>query len=372
MRAETIGARPSATRVVRVAKNDSAPTPTPMTLGARVVVVADVVRETDDAVSLVLRDPSGAPFVFSPGQFLTLIVEVAGERLRRSYSISSSADVTDTATVTVKRVAGGKVSGHLVERAQAGMHIEVLGPAGAFTPSSHALVLFAGGSGITPMMSIARTTLARDPEARIALIYGSRSARDIIFKEALDALVREHAPRLVVRHVLGEALDRTVAARELDALGGEHAGRPETEYFMCGPEPMMQEVRLALGARGVPDAAVREEKFTPARPLRVAPANDAPRAENTVQLRVRREGTDPAIEVRIPTNVPILQAALAAGVELPYSCTEGGCGACRVHVDDPSTIDMDVANCLSSKEIREGYILTCVSRARGNVELQVE
>jgi len=362
----------------------------PASIGARAVVVDRVVRETDDAVSLTLRDRSGAPFVFSPGQFVTLILDVGGERVRRSYSISSSADEARTVTVTVKRVAGGKVSGHLVERAQAGMRLEVVGPAGAFSPSpasapgsSRRLVLIAGGSGITPMMSIARTLLAREPGARIDLIYGSRSERDVIFRDALDELAREHAPRLSVRHVLGEALDRAAAARELDLLDlldpRDLRARADPEYFVCGPEPMMREVRAALAARGVAVAAVREEKFTAAQPLRAAPGDGGPRRSpcandgKTVQLRVRREaGAPPAAEIEIATDVTILEAALAAGVELPYSCTEGGCGACRVRAADPAAIDMSVANCLSSTEIKQGYVLTCVSRARGDVDLHVE
>jgi len=367
---------------VAAARENSAPAAPPVrTVGARAVVIEDVVRETDDAVSLVLRDRSGAPFAFAPGQFLTVIVEIAGERVRRSYSISSSADVTDTATITVKRVAGGKVSGHIVEHAHAGMCLEVLGPAGAFTPSPapsspRRLVLIAGGSGITPMMSIARTVLAREPDARIDLLYGSRSERDIILKDALDALASQHDPRLVVRHVLGVALDRAGAARELDALdAAAPTGIGEAEYFVCGPEPMMREVRAALAERGVPDAAVREEKFTPAPSLVVTPANDAPRASagsKTVQLRLTfRDNTTPATEIAIATDVPILQAALAAGVELPYSCTEGVCGTCTVRAADPSAIDMDPGNCLTPTEIKQGCVLTCISRARRDVELVV-
>ena len=342
----------------------------------RSVVVEAVQRETPNAVSLVLSDPTGAPFEFSPGQYLTVAVELAGEIVRRSYSISSSAEDTRTATITVKRIAGGKLSGHLVEHARAGMRFDVVGPAGSFTLSDSTgprrLVLIAGGSGITPLMSIARTTLTREPEASIRLLYANRNEQDIIFG---DALAREQSSRMVVRHVLGEVLDREAVARELDALTNGFAfGGSDAEYFVCGPEAMMHQVRTALLERGVPPAAVREERFTLAQPPHVAPpaasSGSAARAAGAVQLRVLRStDTAPIAEIRIPTDMTILQAALGAGVELPHSCTEGVCGACRVRAVDPGAVEMPMLNCLSSREIKDGYVLTCVSRARRDLQL---
>lgn len=353
------------------------------TIGARSMVIEQVVHETKDAVSLVLRDVDGSPFLFSPGQFLTILVEVAGERLRRSYSISSSADVTETATITIKRVPGGKVSAYLVERAHPGMRLEAFGPAGTFTPQPSAaprrLVLIAGGGGITPMMSIVRTILAREAEARIELLYANRSEPDVIFKAALSSTqcLGASTSRLMVRHVLGAELDHGSVSLELDALACSGAsGTADAQYFVCGPELMMREVRKALAQRGVPETAVHEERFTSAPTLHVGDAGAAhPTAteQKTVQLRVlSADQTGAAAVVQIARNATILRAALDAGLELPYSCTEGECGTCRVRAVNPKAVEMDSLNCLSSSDVKAGYILTCVARALGDLDLVLE
>jgi ferredoxin-NADP reductase len=172
----------------------------------RRVRVAHVVRETPDAVTLVLEDPTGAHLPFAPGQFFTLHVRIGGETLKRAYSASSDALTPGSVSVTVKRVLGGRVSRHIVDNVREGDELEVLGPSGSFSPvpsaSPRLLVLVGGGSGITPLASIVRTLLGSEPGTRIALIYGNRALGDVIFKRALDALASEHAPRLVVRHVL--------------------------------------------------------------------------------------------------------------------------------------------------------------------------
>lgn len=370
-RAELIGARARGI--------ERRPRPAALGVEARQVVVEEVVRETADAASLVLRARDGAPFSFSPGQFMTVLVELDGERVRRSYSISSSADASQTVTLTVKRVVGGRVSGHLVARARVGMTLEVMGPSGAFTPAPvfmppRRLVLLAGGSGITPMMSIVRTLLAREPTTQIGLLYANRSADAVIFDAALQQLAREHAPRLWVKHLWGEVFDAEAAERALGeglaSAGFDGAG---VEYFLCGPEPMMRATRAVLMRRGVPDGSVREERFTLAARTIAPKSHAAPSPSRaTVQLRVRREAGAPEASVQIACDVSILRAALAAGVELPHSCTEGVCGACRVRALQPEMVEMDSVNCLSAKEIRAGYVLTCVSRARGDLVLVVE
>jgi len=353
-------------------------------LAPRTVHVAQVVRETKDAVSLVLEDPTGAPFHFIPGQFFTLLVPIGEEVLRRAYSVSS--DVRDTArvSVTVKRVADGVVSNHVNDRVREGDRLQVLGPSGSFTAKTGEtggghLVLLAGGSGITPMMAIAKSTLAADVKAKVTLVYGNRGESDVIFKDALAALVREHAPRFVVRHVLSDPpagwsggvgiLDEGVAARELDACG--HDG--DALFYLCGPEPMMRAARAALRTRGVAEERILEERFNMPH-LRAKPqaALDAGPQVLTILCRPRpgEAGDAPSRangagvrEVYVAPDQTMLEAGLSSGVKMDYSCAMGGCAACKVKLCD-GVVEMEEPNCLTAKEREQGYVLACVSRLR--------
>ncbi len=325
---------------------------------ARPMVVRELRRETADATTLVLADPTGAVVTWVPGQFLTLMVTIDGQVLRRAYSINSDVELA----VTSKRIPGGRVSTHLNEHIRVGDTIPVLGPSGEFKvpPDARELVLIAGGSGITPIMAIARA--ARKSGLRAALIYGNRTAADIIFRTELDRLgvpvrhvleVAENVPRTVSdtagRPTLGR-LDRATLAGELDAI----APGAEAHYFVCGPAPVMAAAREELQARGVPAARVHEERF--------ATAERKVRARTTQRLTVRR---GPLVsDVVVAPDATLLDAALAAGVTMPYSCAMGGCGACAVDLV-AGDVDLDEPNCLSPDERARGRILACVARPCG-------
>jgi ferredoxin-NADP reductase len=357
---------------VQAHKDDSAERLSAL-LAPRTVRVARVVRETKDAVSLVLEDPMGAPFAFIPGQFFTLIVPVGGEVLRRAYSVSS--DVRDTAqvSVTVKRVAGGVVSNHVNDHVREGDLLQVLGPSGSFTAEASGkasgerhLVLLAGGSGITPMMAIARSTLAADPKARVTLVYGNRAEEDVIFYGALADLAKEHGSRFAVRHVLSHppagwsagvgVLEESVVARELDACNhGEHAS-----FFLCGPEPMMRAARAALLARGVAEERILEERFNMPH-LRARPAAAIDASPQVLTIRANGAGVR---EVYVAPDQTMLEAGLSSGVKMDYSCAMGGCAACKVKLCE-GDVEMEEPNCLTAKERGQGYVLACISRVRG-------
>jgi ring-1,2-phenylacetyl-CoA epoxidase subunit PaaE len=346
----------------------------PASHAARPVRVAHVVRETPDAVTLVLEDPTGAHIRFAPGQFFTLCVRIDGEVHKRAYSASSDALTAGSVSVTVKRVPGGRVSRHLVDNIREGDALEVLGPSGSFTPmpasAPRLLVLLGGGSGITPLASIARTLLASEPATRIALVYGNRAPGDVIFKDALDALVAEHAPRFVVRHVLEQPpagwtggtgrLDAAALARELDALAEPDA--PANEYLLCGPAPMMQAARACLEGRGVAASRIREERFVSAH----ASASSIESAPQPV--KVRMQGRER--EFVVAAGRTVLEAALDAGVDMPFSCSVGGCGTCLVRLAE-GRVDMDEPNCLTSGERAGGYVLACVSRPSSPCSFEV-
>jgi ring-1,2-phenylacetyl-CoA epoxidase subunit PaaE len=346
--------------------------PSPSSLVLRRLRVASVVSETADAVSLVFEDPGGMPIRFAPGQFFTLHVRIDGEVHKRAYSASSSALDPMRVAVTIKRVHDGRVSRHLVANVREGDLIDVHGPSGVFVPASsnapRRLVLVGGGSGITPLSSITRTLLASEPETRIVLIYGNRAFEDIIFRTTLDELGAQHAGRLTVRHVLqtpppewtggSGLLDAAALGRELDALGAEATSG--AEYFLCGPAPMMAEARACLESRGVPAAQIREERFVSAH----AAAGTGEEQPVTVHM----SGQD--YEFVVPSGKTVLETALDAGIDMPFSCTVGGCGACRVLLTK-GTVVMDEPNCLSPQERADGYVLACSSRPTSRCTFEV-
>jgi ferredoxin-NADP reductase len=343
----------------------------------RVLEVRSLSHETRDALAITLADPSGRAIEFVPGQFLTLHVTIDGRSLRRAYSISSTPEGA-TATIVVKRIERGLVSTHLHRTLREGDRVEVTGPSGSFVaPTSRAprhIVLFAGGSGITPVMSILRSTLASEPGARVTLVYGNRGDDDIIFRDRLHALERAN-DRLRIVHVLetpsarahcvglpdASMITSLLAELQLDArLPGEDAPL----YFVCGPAPMMASVRRALEDAGIDAARIREERFlSPADPI---DRRDVPSAPQSITIRKR--GLLRTFEQR--PGETILEAATRNDVELPSSCTMGGCGACRCRATSGEVI-VESPSCLSDAERAEGYVLTCVGRASGPVTLEV-
>ncbi|EYF00635.1 Flavodoxin reductases (ferredoxin-NADPH reductases) family 1 [Chondromyces apiculatus DSM 436] len=368
-------------------------------LSPRTVRVVRVVRETDDAVTLHLVDAEGAAFTFLPGQFLTLLVELDGETLRRAYSICSGVeDGGGGVAVTVKRVPGGRVSTHLLTQARDGDTLRVLGPSGSFTVALEParrrdLVLLGGGSGITPLLSIAKSVLAREPFSRVRLVFGNRSWDEVIFRDALAELVAAYPGRFAVRHVLEVApkgwtggvgrLDVEGCGAELDALADEAPGcvgaqandgekaveaLEPPEVFLCGPEGMMAAAREALTARRVPLSRVREERFSsPGQQVAARGASDEqPLKPQPITLQGRGQGR----VVVATAGQTVLEAGLRAGVGMPFSCALGGCGACKVRLVE-GEVEMEEPNCLGAEERAQGFVLACASRAKSAITVEV-
>ncbi|MBW2509350.1 MAG: hypothetical protein JRE81_12010, partial [Deltaproteobacteria bacterium] len=232
---------------------------------ARPLEIVKVVRETSDAVSIYLTEEDGSPLEFQAGQFLSVDVRVDGERLRRAYSLASPCIPGVPRHITVKRVRGGRVSNLLNDTIAEGARLEVLGPSGNFTVEPRAvnqrhLIMIAGGSGITPIMSILETVLRVEPDSRVTLIYGNRGWDDVIFRDRLASLCEELGGRLTVDHVLehppewwtGERglLTREILESRMRALRIEDDGL--LRYFICGPTPMMDAAHEVLAGRGIP------------------------------------------------------------------------------------------------------------------------
>jgi uncharacterized protein len=342
-------------------------------LRGRSVRVAEIRRETADAVTLLLED--GAPFLFRAGQYFTLCLQIDGEKVRRAYSASSLPGELRLA-LTIKRVKGGRCSSHVNERVRVGDSLEVIGPSGTFGVDPHPtlpreLVLLAGGSGITPIASIARAVLAHERESRVILIYGNRRRSDIIFAEALEQLSVEHGERFQLRHVLqhppddwcggGGLLDEGTMRRELERSGPS----AEAHYFVCGPEPMLKAARRALEALGIERERIHEERFSP--PGRRASERVVNRKLAMLVYQSGRElGT-----AEVAVGKTLLEAGLDAGLPMPFSCAMGNCGECRVKLTS-GEVRLDEPNSLTARERAQGYVLACVARPLSPTTIELE
>jgi ferredoxin-NADP reductase len=341
----------------------------------RELEIARVARETNTAVTLVLRNRDGRPFEFRPGQFFTVLSRAEdGELVPRNYS-ASNAPGSPELHLTIKVKKGGRISPRLA-RLEAGDVLQVRGPFGSFVldaahDAAHdprRLVLVAGGAGITPLASIARTVLAREPAAQIALVYANQHEDDVIFRAALDALADEHATRLALVHVTG-GLDRATAARTFDAL--PLASHSRARFFVCGPDGMRDEVLAALASRGVASDAVAIERFSTGPRPRVATSSAAIAAAvgpgaRPVAIRFK----DRTHSTTALPGATVLEAGLAAGAPMPFSCAVGGCGACKVKVVEGS-VEVDEPNCLTEAERAAGFVLACVGRPCGPCVVEV-
>lgn len=331
--------------------------------GERRLRVLGVRAETADAVSLELERPEGLGY--EAGQFLTLVLSVGGQELRRSYSLSSTPLDEGPLVITVKRVEGGAGSSWIHAEARAGHTLRVRGPSGAFTyhakDAPGRLVLVGGGSGITPLMGILRTALRSTPDVPVALLYANRSPADVIFRDELGRLELEY-PRLTVTHVLerpGDELaghEGRVTREHLAAALGAEPG--QARVYLCGPAPMMAEVEAMLGELGLPPERLRQERFSTTRAV----------AEESGGRRLYRLRVG-SREVEAPSDRTLLESANEGQIVLDFSCTMGGCGSCKARLVEGDVV-LDEPNCLSPDERAEGLILTCSARPRSDVVIE--
>jgi len=323
------------------------------------VPVAAVVRETDDACSLVLDVPAelGAAFGYRPGQFITVRVpsEQTGS-VARCYSLSSSPHAGDRPAITVKRTDGGYASNWIHDHVTAGSVLEVLPPAGTFVPSvlNADFLLLAAGSGITPVMSILKSALAAG-RGRVVLVYANRDERSVIFGAALRELVAGSAGRLTVVHWLDSLLGVPSAAA-IAALTRPYAGH---EAYICGPDPFLALVREALGLLGVPAGRVHVERFLSLadNPFEVDTAA-ASGPESTLAVTLEDGATK---RLPWPAGVRMLDVLIEAGLDAPYSCRQGICGACACQLTG-GEVEMAHNEVLEAADLAEGYILACQAR----------
>ncbi|MFE7358967.1 2Fe-2S iron-sulfur cluster-binding protein [Streptomyces sp. NPDC057543] len=322
------------------------------------LLVTEVIAETTDALSLVLRVPaeSADRFAYRPGQFLTLKLPGSdGRPTARCYSLASSPHTGEPMKITVKRVVGGYGSNWVCDRVTAGDELEVLPPAGTFTPDSldADLLLVAGGSGITPVLSLAKSALARG-RGRLVLLYANRDELSVIFRGELRRLTSDHADRFVLIHWL-ESLQGLPTTDRLTAVLAPYADR---ETYVCGPGPMMDAVEQSLRALGTPgDRIHRERFFSLGADVFDVPvvAQDAP-AEDAGTALVELDGETHTLTW--PAGTPLLDVLLAAGADAPYSCREGACSACTCRVVS-GEVKMLRNEVLDDQDLADGYVLAC-------------
>ncbi|MES0875195.1 ferredoxin--NADP reductase [Sinimarinibacterium thermocellulolyticum] len=314
----------------------------------RAVLVVEVRRETEDAVTLVLHPEDGRPIPFRAGQYLTHCFEIDGQAQRRAYSISSAEG--QPLACTIKALPDGRVSQHVLRAVRPGTRYSVIGPTGDFVlpdDTRAPLVLLAGGSGITPVISLAETALARDPQRAVRLVYVNRDPARAIFAERLRQLAARHPALQLVQHA--SAGGRPDAA-QLRALLQPSAA---AEHYLCGPQGLMDAAEAALRAAGVPAARIHRERFIPA-------PRPQPRPTTPQPITFTRSGRS----VEQQPGESILDAGLRAGIALEYSCTVGGCGHCKVRVLDGTPL-LNEPNCLSEAERNAGWTLACSACATG-------
>jgi ring-1,2-phenylacetyl-CoA epoxidase subunit PaaE len=349
-----------------------------MTEGFFPLTVKKLVRETADATTLYFDIPENLKdtFVYTAGQYLTFEVELAGEKVRRSYSLCTYAGVDAMPAVTVKRVDGGKMSNYLNSEIKEGDVMAVMPPMGKFTVvpdasrSAH-YVLFGGGSGITPVLGIAKAVLADEPNSKVTLVYANRNPDSVIFKQVLADMEKSSNGRFKVHHNYDSApltyfgLKGMLTADKVQSIVKSKIGGSfdQYQYYICGPGPMMEVIKDGLRGLGIANDRVNTEYF--AAPTSKSAADEKPSQSTdfsgVAEVTLTVYGKTHTISC--DQNTTILNAAMKQGIDPPYSCTVGVCTTCRAKVL-AGKMHMLEREGLSDAEIAEGYVLTCQSVPR--------
>lgn len=339
-----------------------------MALAFHELKISNLKRETKDALSVSFDVPKELEeeFLYLPGQHLTFKFPYEGKILRRSYSISGSHYFDEPLTITVKRVKDGRISNHINDTAAVGQTIEVMKPAGNFyavpdPDKERNFVLLAGGSGITPMMSISKAILLNEPKSKIFLLYMNNDEESIIFKEQFDRLQQKY-PAFNVIHILSKPSDswqgetgfmtKERTANKIKEL--LQSDVQSAEYYVCGPK-ILQEILLdGLGELGIKDDKIHTEIF-------ISPADtetETKVSESDIEKKIKIKLYGDEHIVGATENESVLEAALRAGLEPPFSCQLGACATCRALLVS-GKVEMENSDALTDDEINEGFILTC-------------
>lgn len=344
----------------------------------RELTVRAVERDTDDALCIRFDVPpeQADDFVFEPGQYLTLRADIGGETLERSYSICSGLD-QGSLRVAVKHIPDGRFSTFVHEHLAPGSRIHVLPPKGRFVThvdpaTRHRYLAIAGGSGITPILSMIRSVLTFEPQSEFTLLYGNRSVDSIMFLEELDELKDRFMNRFRLHHFLSrEEMGTELFSRRID---GDTVQRLPTllgsldafdAIFVCGPAGMTRDVTAALVELGVAPPKIKVERFqNPGQPVpeKTEPEPVSEASTTDAKITVRHNGITRTFDLH-PDADSILDGAIAAGIDMPFSCKGGVCATCRARLVE-GEVDLAHNYALEPWELAAGYTLTCQARPK--------
>jgi 2Fe-2S type ferredoxin len=324
--------------------------------------LAQIRQETQDTKTFVFEPLEADTFSYEAGQFVTLLFDDHGQEVRRSFSLSSAPATDAQPTITVKRVPNGRVSRQLLDHAQVGDLLHFTEPAGRFVlpPDSSLprdIILIAAGSGITPVFGLLKQLIYTQSQARIALIYSNKSVETTIFYEQLRALENQFSDRLKVIFLWNNAKNLRMARLSnvlLEELLTHHLHYPRQDalFYTCGPDYFMLMVQITLLSMGFDKDAIHKERYT----IDTKPPTQKQYAPQPVALWFRGG----AYTLEVAAQQTILDAALKAGVNLPYNCRSGQCGACTALCERGRT-ELDYNEVLTDDELARGYVLTCVA-----------
>lgn len=336
------------------------------------LTVTDIQQETRDAVSIRFAVPEevASEFAYKQGQYLTLRTQIQGEEVRRSYSICRSV-ADNELRVAVKRVPGGVFSNYVNDALKVGQTLEAMPPMGNFyvdlDPERKAAYLaIAAGSGITPMLSIIKTTLETEPHSEFTLFYGNRSASSTMFREELEDLKNLYMGRFNLIYIMSreqqdiDLYNGRIDAEKCNALFDHWIDVPQLQAaFLCGPQAMIESISSALQAHGLEKAKVHFELFAPAGSQQQKRERQVEAGTQTgvSQVTVIADGRQISFELA-KNSKNILDAGNEQGADLPYACKAGVCSTCRAKVVE-GEVDMDANFALEDYEVEAGYVLTC-------------
>ena len=337
------------------------------------VKIKEIRKETEDCVSVAFDVPAylQETFKYNHGQYITLRSFINGEDVRRSYSLCSS-PLENEWRVAIKKVNGGLFSTYANVQLKAGDEIELMPPMGNFTSTldknhSKKYTAFAAGSGITPVLSVIKTILAKEPSSQVTLIYGNRNRHSILFKEVIEGLKNKYIHRFSVIHILSrEITDAAINCGRIDKqkchlLFTSFANINADEFFICGPQEMIFCIKDFLKEKGVPDSKIHIELFTAREDKLIKKESTAVAKQDDPQskITIRHDGITFDFMLGYDGE-DILDAALHHGVDLPYSCKSGVCCTCKARLKE-GQVNMDANYGLEPEEIESGYILCCQS-----------
>ena len=334
--------------------------------------VKDIRRETVDAVSIAFDIPLAIQheYQFKQGQYITVKLTVNGEELRRSYSICTSPYSEKELRVAVKEVQDGRASTLMNRTWKVGDAVEVMTPMGNFSSilsgnNKKHYVLFAGGSGITPMMSILKSVLYIEKQSNVTLVYANRNEDSVIFKTEIEKIVSENADRVKVLNVydtpktqVSDLQKGLLSVDRVKAIVENYGGVNADEYFICGPGPMMENIKQALEGLNIAKEKVHIEYFSAvADAVAKAEGNVVTGADVNSEVTVIQYGIETTMKLNT-AGLTILDAAIDAGVDAPFSCKGAVCCTCRAKVIEGKA-KMDANFALTDAEVEDGFILTC-------------